>query len=276
MPDSLKLGIALLVIVSIFFLCVSVALIFIKESEKDKRLTLEARLDEILDINDELEQNLEELGFVNRDLETKLNGVQRELKGLTEDYSNEKNNSKLITAELDEQKKEVKKLVDEVMAEKEEKVGFVQKLAQAENEYQKLRSQLEIVVQAKETLERKVKEIIAQKGVELERIVVETDMAPGEPVYDTYSEFAEEEIDQRDSDRDADVLIVNKKFGFLIVNLGRSSGLSLGDGLEIYRNREFLAEAQIEKLYDKMSAATILPQYKRVDIRPGDEVVISR
>ena len=181
--------------------------------------------------------------------------------------------------ELDKEKSEVEKLVGDIMEEKDERVSLVQRLAQAEGEYEKLKSQLETMVQAKKTLESKVKEIISQKGVELDKIIIQPDSPlPKLTSYEPAPEYSGYEPDFRAEEPGADgeVLIVNKKFDFVIVDMGKSSGVGLGDYLEIYKNGEFVAEAQIEKLYERMSAATISPQYKSANIKPGDEVIIAR
>ena len=273
MPNNLKLGISLLILVSIFFMCVSVGLFFVGENEKDKRLFLENKIEEIVKAKDDLKKTLDDLEVINKDLESKLSSTHQQIKSLSEDYAREKGMRESLAAELYGQKKEAKELIDDIMEAKEQRVGFIQKLAQAEDGYRKLKAQLQVVVQAKETLEKKVKEIIAQKGVELEKIIVQPGgFYPEMPAY----ESGPPAVIERDIIADGEVLVVNKKFDFVIVNLGKSNGLGLGDGLEIRRGGKFIAEARIEKLYNQMSAASILPQYKSSNIKQGDEVIISR
>ena len=277
MPESLKIGVGLLILVSIFFLCLSIALFFTKESEREKKVALEAELDKVLEAKDELRESLDELRIVNKDLEAKLASSRQEIKALAQDHTKEKQARELLMADLEKEKKEVKDLVDEIMGSKEEKVGLVQKLAQAETDYQALREQLNVIVQAKETLEQKVRGIISQKGVELEKIVVAPDSAVATyPETEIYGEDLSMFVDEEDTGVDGEVLIVNKKFNFVVVNLGKTDGLRIGDYLEVYRQGKMVAEAQVEKLYARMSAATLLPEYERAGIKTGDEVLISR
>jgi len=286
MQKNLKLGISLLVVTSVFFLCVSLALFFMKEDEKDRRISVEGELEETLAVNTELESGLEELKIVNTDLESRLDASENQVKTLNERLSREKEAHKATKAELAEQKKEARKLADQIVAEKEEKVGIVKKTSNVESENRRLKNQLELILQAKETLEKKVKEIISQKGVELEKIVIEGGVH--QPVYPPLAPEPAESTAQfpvpveavkeapRILSEGGEVLIVNKKFDFIISNLGEANGLRQGDRLDVYRNEKFLAEVEVEKLYDRMSASAILPQYKKVNIKPGDSVSIPR
>jgi len=253
------------------------ALFFTKESEREKRVALEEELDEVLEAKDELADGLEELRLVNKDLEAKLASSRQEIKSLAQNHAKEKEARQLLMADLEKEKKEVKDLVDEIMGAKEEKVGLVQKIARAENDYRELKEQLNVIVQAKGTLERKVREIISQKGVELEKIVVQADGSVATyPEIETPDNYLPIFVGDEEDILDGEVLIVNGKFNFVVVNLGKTDGLRKGDYLEIHRRGKLIAEAQVEKLYARMSAATVLPKYERTSIKTGDEVVISR
>ena len=125
----------------------------------------------------------------------------------------------------------------------------------------------DVYEQSKKILEQAIKE----KKLELNIEDIEKDYV----VDLSIDEFEEEEEPVEEfTAMNGEVLIVNKKFDFVIINIGKYDGLSPGDNLEVYRNSEFLAKAQVEKLYDRMSAATILPQYTKVAIKPGDQVLI--
>jgi len=278
------MGIGLLILASVFFLCVSLALFVMHGSEKEKRVSLEERLDSVLAANKELEKDLDEITLMNKGLESKLSSSRQQLKSLSESHSKEKESRQLLMSDLEREKESVQRLMNEITSEKEGKEGLVEKLAQAEGDYERLKNQLAMIMKAKETLERKVKEIISKKGVELDRIVVQqgapSEFAPEEisSMREGSGFFEEESFEDTGADgfQGGEVLIVNKKFGFAIVNMGKYDGLGLGDLLGVYRKDKFLAEAQVEKLYDRMSAATLLPQYKKITLKPGDQVSVSR
>lgn len=68
------------------------------------------------------------------------------------------------------------------------------------------------------------------------------------------------------------VLTVNRKFNFVVVNFGIQDGVKMGDKLKIFKSGKEVATIQIEKLYDKFSAATILQEDSAQQIVEGDEV----
>lgn len=68
------------------------------------------------------------------------------------------------------------------------------------------------------------------------------------------------------------VLTVNRKFNFVVVNMGMKDGLKMGDTLKVFKGGAENATLQIEKLYDKFSAATIVREDPTSQVREGDEV----
>lgn len=68
------------------------------------------------------------------------------------------------------------------------------------------------------------------------------------------------------------VMTVNRKFNFVVINLGLKDGLKMGDRLEVLRDGQPMAEIQVEKLYDRFAAATILQEVKKFKIEKEDKV----
>lgn len=71
---------------------------------------------------------------------------------------------------------------------------------------------------------------------------------------------------------DSRVLTVNRKHNFVVVNLGLRDGLRMGDKIEVVQGTTQKALAQIEKIYDKFSAATLLNEDKGNPVHEGDAV----
>lgn len=71
---------------------------------------------------------------------------------------------------------------------------------------------------------------------------------------------------------DSHILTVNRKFNFIVVNLGLRDGLRMGDKIQVMQNGTQKALAQIEKIYDKFSAATLLDEDKGNPVHEGDSV----
>lgn len=71
---------------------------------------------------------------------------------------------------------------------------------------------------------------------------------------------------------DSRILTVNRKFNFIVVNIGLRDGLRMGDKVQVMQGSSQKALAQIEKIYDKFSAATLLNEDKDNPVREGDAV----
>jgi len=63
------------------------------------------------------------------------------------------------------------------------------------------------------------------------------------------------------------VLAVDKQNDLVVINLGAMNNLKSGDKLSIYRGDNFIANAEIVKVQDKISAAMILPTNNSKDIK---------
>lgn len=71
---------------------------------------------------------------------------------------------------------------------------------------------------------------------------------------------------------DGQVVVVNREYDFIVMNLGKNQGLIVGQEFQVMRNREVLGRVKVEKVYDELSAAAILPNSKKDSIREGDSV----
>jgi hypothetical protein len=70
----------------------------------------------------------------------------------------------------------------------------------------------------------------------------------------------------------AKVLTVNRKFNFVVINQGLQEGLKMGDKLKVFKQGKEVATVQIEKLYDKFSAATLVEEDPKQQVVEGDEI----
>jgi len=68
------------------------------------------------------------------------------------------------------------------------------------------------------------------------------------------------------------VLTVNRKFNFVVINQGMQDGLKMGDKLKVLKQGQESATIQVEKLYDKFSAATLVEEDPKQQVLEGDEI----
>jgi len=69
------------------------------------------------------------------------------------------------------------------------------------------------------------------------------------------------------------VVTVNRGFNFVVVSLGVPDKVQPGDTFHIKRGDTMVGEVQIEKVYDRFSAATILKEAENQSIEEGDSVL---
>ncbi|MBI4358014.1 MAG: hypothetical protein HY584_01820 [Candidatus Omnitrophica bacterium] len=68
------------------------------------------------------------------------------------------------------------------------------------------------------------------------------------------------------------VLLINRKYNFIVINLGSRQGLSLDEVLLVQKGGSDVAKVRIEKLYDDYCAAYIIEEQSENPIGEGDVV----
>ncbi|MFH1678296.1 MAG: hypothetical protein ABH914_01605 [Candidatus Omnitrophota bacterium] len=115
---------------------------------------------------------------------------------------------------------------------------------------QKVEARLMIALKEKDNLEARLKNLgRAPKTVELEKIVIK----PG-------------------SLTTGKIIMVNKEYAFVVVNLGSRHNIKVGDIFSVYRDDNFIGKVQIERAEEKMSAAQILSDWQNVEFKENDIV----
>lgn len=114
-----------------------------------------------------------------------------------------------------------------------------------------LNKKLTLAIKDKDALEEKLNRFnFASQPVELERIVIKqvSDALVGK------------------------VIKVDKKYAFVVLDLGNRDNLKVVDILSVYRSNKFIGKVRVERLEDDRSAAIILPEWQNTQFREGDEV----
>lgn len=68
------------------------------------------------------------------------------------------------------------------------------------------------------------------------------------------------------------ILSLNRKFSFAVVNIGLRDNLKIGDRLSVRQANKEIGMLQVEKLYDHFAAATIVEESKDAPIKEGDSI----
>jgi len=163
---------------------------------------------------------------------------------IEKEFSALEKSNQLTLVRLKGLEKKFNRLQEEVSREREEK----QTLAE---ERQELNNQLRMVTSEKNSLRTRLNRLMARspKEVDLGQIVVSA--AP--PL-------------------EGKILVVNRKFQFVVVDLGQETDLDIGALLNVYRENEFIGRVQVDHIRETVAACKILPEWTLQDIQEDDYV----
>ena len=221
-------------------------------NEQTKREAVEVELEKVKAAKALLEKEKEDLTSAKETLESQLNDATTRAKQLADQIAEEKQQHEDA---LNQSRQEAADLKSNLDQERKEKMSLTQELAKAKKSYEALGNELTTLRQAKEALEKRVKEMLAAQASETERIVVKPAAAAA-----------------AQKGPEGKVLVLNKEYNFVVVNLGSKDGLKAGTKLSILRGDAQIGSAQVEKLYESMSAANLLMEESKGQIQEGDLV----
>ncbi|MEK6568292.1 MAG: hypothetical protein AABZ27_06125, partial [Candidatus Omnitrophota bacterium] len=159
-----------------------------------------------------------------------------------------------------------------------------------------LRNQLTIIETAKQSLEQKLKESevnlkVKDKDIQqLDNIVVTPaagnvpavsagDINPVTPLAPAPSTADVPKVSSSEpaaAPLEGKVLVVNKEYDFIVVNLGQKENVGIGQTIEIFRKDKKLGQAKVEEVRDTMSVATPVTKDMIKQVKEDDRVVLLR
>lgn len=240
---SFRLIIILLAILCVVFLTFSMVSFSGLQAEKKTRIATENSLKDLMANKDDLQKQLDEQKKLRADLETQLNdlkgkvtSLQDKAEKLAAQIADERKAKEDALAKLSRKDEEIAEIKTNWENEKTSRASLQDQFDKLQKEYTTIQKQVETLKVSNQNLSRQVEDLQAKKEVELDKIVVR----PG-------------------VDAEGKVLVVNKEFNFIVVAAGNNKGITPGVTFGIYRDNRLVAKAQVEKVYETMSAANILP-----------------
>lgn len=262
-----------LVAISVIATFAAVTFFMGRQAEQAKRVWAESQLEEMLRLKSALEREKEELTKARdeltakvQELEGKVTSLTDEAKQLADTVASEKRAAQAALEELSAAKRQAEESRTRLEAERRGKLTLADDLAKAKQEAKHLQEELTQLRQAKEALERRVKEVMAGEEGAPDTIVV----TPTAPTKEAPAAKAAAQAPMA-KPGEGNVLVVNREFNFIVVNLGERDGVKPGQFLEVMRGGRPIARVQVERVYENMAAANILPETKREDIKEGDQ-----
>ena len=249
---SFRLIIILLAILCVVFLVFGMVSFNGLQTEKKTRVATENSLKDLTANKEDLQKQLDEQKKLRADLEMqladfkgKVASLQDKAEKLAAQIADERKDKEDALAKLSDKDKEIEEAKSNWESEKTSRSALQEQFDKLQKENTAIQDQLKNLQAANQNLSKQIEDLQAKKEVELDKIVVK----PG-------------------VEAEGKVLVVNKEFNFIVVAAGNNKGITPGVTFGVYRNGKLVAKAQVEKVYETMSAANILPNSG--DIREGD------
>ena len=234
------LGIAALLAITTLFLFIA------KNQLAAKNQELQSQLDAAISAKASVEQQLGEVSAIKTNLEKTVEQMKKDAEALAAQIEQEKKLKESALAQVDQQIQELNSAKQSLEAERKEKTILKD---QFKKNMDALNAQLQEAKTAKESIEKKLKQTLARKGIKLEKIVVRPET--GELI------------------SEGQVLVVNREFDFVVINLGENDGLKVGSKLHVLKDDQAIGTVEVEKIYGNMSAATIMPDTNKDQLKEG-------
>lgn len=233
----------LVILEKIVFIGLIAALAVVFVQERNKRIEVEKLLESTRQAGEQLERNLDKIRSEKAVLEGELKDSKAQAEALAAILAEEKRVKKSLSAQV----KELKSNLAMIKGDEE----LLAELRMVKKEKDSLQLMLEQLRLAKKALEEKITSGENGGVVKLPEVVV--------------SPAAEKEKPK--------VLVVNREFDFVVVNLGKRNGISVGDLLTVYRKRKYIGKVKVEEVHNSISAAVILPEWSKRKVRENDHVM---
>jgi hypothetical protein len=163
-----------------------------------------------------------------------------------------------LKTELEQERHRSKELFEMVAAVRSRLEGTLAQLTEENTKGQELQTRLtgmqryidQLQGELAVTLQRAARTAGSEHAVQLERIVVSN--AAG-------------------SDLAGRVVSINRDWDFVVIDLGWDA-VHIGDTVSIFRGESLIAKARVERVQEGICAATMLPEWRAVDIQINDVV----
>ncbi len=267
-------SVVLLVVLMLVFLSAAVTGFYLYNKEHIRNIELEERVEEL-----SIKQKITEAKFLEAQkvistLEEKIKDSVTQINTLTDEINKEKASKEDALSGMEELRQEIEE-------QKTLKLELESKLSQAQDAVKTMQGKLSALESDKKDLSLKLKDLEEKTaGVELGKIVVSPEpdkatTAKGKKKAPAAKASKEAPITPIASGKvlEGKVLVVNKEYNFVVINMGSKDGVSLGQVFTISRGNNILGDVKVEKLHDSMAAAGFITEDTKNKVREGDKVV---
>ncbi|MFA5093408.1 MAG: hypothetical protein WC543_05675 [Candidatus Omnitrophota bacterium] len=244
-------------------------------------------------LNIKLTQQVSELEDRQRLTEGKLEDAKKQAAELTMKLQESKSKIETLTQELDQKKSELNDTANQLEQSKADlqqqrslRQDLESKLKAIQDEGKQVKEQISLIQKQKAELEDRIKNIEGGTGVELGKVVVSGEpaiidkTAKGKVQASNEKIIAAQNLEKEGKTSQAlalgvlegKVMIINKEFNFVVINLGSKDKVVVGDQFRVMRDGKFIGDIKVEKVHEAMSAAGFAPEVKDL-LKENDKII---
>jgi len=265
------------IIVFIILILISLSLagsgFYLLQKERMKNIELQDKVTELTTQQKIAQAKLDESKRIISDLKLTLDENKVQIDGLNTELSQEKASREEALANREQ-------LRTELEQQKSLRSDLENKLNQAQDELRKSQVRLKELDSQRLKLESKIKDLEGEtQNIELGNIVVGSDNAtlqvggaPAAPAV-TPAVSGKTNAAVAVSGREGKVLVVNKDYNFIVINLGNKDGVGMGDVFSVYHSDKYIGDVKVEKVHDSMAAAGLVSGEAKGKVYEGDKVI---
>lgn len=241
---------------------VAAVAVVLQIQEREKRQAKERELQLVLSELDELKGQVEALQEAKAQVEEELTQARTELSVSQEAVAKAVEAQETLTRSVEGREREISRLKTDLEQASDAQKDLSAQLAQLQAERDEIKQRLLNLEQAKGDLESQLTALSSGgPTVELDKVRVTSEGEGAGPSVAVPGGVANGQI-----------IVVNRDYDFVVMNLGKNQGLSIGQEFQILRGETVLGKVKVEKVYEELSAAAILPESDKSSIREGDVV----
>lgn len=248
---------------------VAAVAIVLQMRERDRRVATERELVIAQTEREELKSQLQDVTLQKASIEQQLALAQGDLAKTKANLDAAVATKDALTKSIEDRQKEIERLTKDLEQTRAERKQLAADMTELRSQRVGLQQQLKDLETAKTQLQSKVMELSERPTVELDKIVVGD---TPQPLSDLRSDYVTPISLTGAKPTDGQVIVVNREYDFVVMNLGKNHGLSIGQEFQVLRGTDVVGKVKVEKVYDELSAAAILPESSKDLIQEGNTV----
>jgi hypothetical protein len=264
-----KAQVLILIILTVVFAALAGVGFYLEETERKQRTRLESEVVQLSQTNTTLKEDIQSVRVELTRVEEDLIAVQEEHRRTTTLLQETRRMEAELQQVVTERDDTIVTLTAELESTQQERGQLKQLTKRLESKAQQLQGRLTLIEQENADLELQLDG--TGSSVTLDRLVVgPTGDAPFVGGVIVPAPILEET--RSGILLTGRILVVNREYDFVVINMGKASGIHMGDEFDVMRGSQMLGRVKVEKLYEALAAAAMVGDTNKEQLREGDTV----